>query len=1217
MTMNISQQPHSIKIPVVTLRNSQGMNSFLLTLLLVTCAIITAYWMSSPQQYGLRGRYYLNQQWEGDPVNTFIDADLAAAVENLQYQTVSVTWTGYLVVPETGVYRFSTNSDDGSRLYIEENLVVDNGGVHGLEQQEGEIHLLKGLHTLKVRYLQTGGFAALRVKWGKESESLQPLRGTSLLPPAINTAGFWIFRTSRHILPFFGYAWGLVVLWLAISTYRILRRSQRTLSSSVSLLRVWPARTLSRLVTHPVIFAGQQIIRPQVYYWILVVVYSCVIFLTLSYARTISDVMMTRYGDDIFSRITHVSLIVAGAGILAYFLTRRTHLVSRLVFFLLIAGVYGFLLNAELRDAIYDLLQTLGVYTETLESLDIYPLYAGEKVHFLEYGLLGLLLCKALSTQMTNNMAYLLALLFVYLIGMSDEFIQWALPSRVGEFRDIWMNVMSGGLAILAVLLVIRPKAFRHAFARSSLRPIGYTAAIAVIYTGLFLQTVHGFGSKIFMPDTGAEFVSGFSEYELLQFDQRLLRRFEGKPAHDDTKNDLWIINYEFNRHHHLRNQYYKKQQFFQSYCEQEILKTYFRSFLRQGRATLYEYDVDEFRVTPDPTTHIFYESEGQELSLTAFEPETMWEVIAILASFLCGVAVFSSPGVTSCQQFERRVGRPLVVGALLIAVCVPLYWKYVPQQIEHTNVVIVTLESSQPDYLSAYGYPKKTTPFFDELASEGVVFSNMITATSWTIPSLASLFTGVSPNVHGINARGDLMDQAVPTLFEALEQHGYAVGDTSYTLTEPSMKSVYKKDEISPQAALSEGRSEESYLLSWMHEHQNDPFMAWVHLHTTHLPYRASPPYNQMFMEDIDRRVLDDEQIKLVLSQLIIRKGEVAFDLERHPEVVRALFTQTLRQQDAKLGKILMKLEELGLRDNTLVIVTADHGDELLEHGFIGHASTSWDTTVYDDLINIPLVLTSPRKLPQGEQIENQVRLIDLMPTVLDILDIPFSQEIQGKSFYPLIQGKKDFQEYAFSETTPCGYSCPKRLEKNRLRAIRTNDWKLIEGYHHKDDQTTYELYSLADDPAETRDVIEQHPEIAEQLKQEMQRWKDAPQSFGYSRKKSDKPHYLDADVENRPIVLYPKVGTVITPKTHDQKVVVRWIGHEDQEYLIEYDVGTGGYHVEGEIEVTGTEHWFGPYPEDIWQALPLYNPWKFRIVPKNYPQYPSEWMTFEMRFE
>ena len=125
------------------------------------------------------------------------------------------------------------------------------------------------------------------------------------------------------------------------------------------------------------------------------------------------------------------------------------------------------------------------------------------------------------------------------------------------------------------------------------------------------------------------------------------------------------------------------------------------------------------------------------------------------------------------------------------------------------------------------------------------------------------------------------------------------------------------------------------------------------------------------------------------------------------------------------------------------------------------------------------------------------------------------------------------------------------------------------------------------------------------------------APAQFPYQQKKSEEKHYLDVDVEVRPIILFPKVGTVLTPETYNQRILVQWIGDQKTEYIIEYDVGTGGYHLTGQLEVVGPEQWYGPFPDDIWQELPKYNPWKFRIIPKQYPQYASDWITFEMKYK
>ncbi|GAK58465.1 hypothetical protein U27_05439 [Candidatus Vecturithrix granuli] len=1210
-------------------RRSHIIHIFILIAYFLTLTEIIILALCRPDFHGVQGTYYANEQWQGDPgavrLDQTISRDALRVFRDTQAQNqFSVEWKGYLHIPETGVYKFLTNSDDGSWLFIDDNLVVDNGGAHGLQKAEGKIHLIQGLHQIKVRYFQIGGYAILDLAWAQEPLPYTALDSKFLLPPDTSTPQFWMYQQARRLIPFFGVLWGILIVWIGVSTYLTLRQAENRrferYMSSRSLFGTWLSQTMRSLCVEPVLFAVHHLKRPVVYRWLLVAVYSAIIFLTLSYARTLSSLMETRYGKDVFSQITSVTLTAAGIGVLAYFLTRKTHLLARLSIFALIAAVYGFILNPDLRNAVCAYLQTLGMNTHFLESLDIYPIVAAEKIHFLEYGLLGLLLCKTLSYQIKNKSAYLVALVIVYLVGMTDETLQWALPNRVGEYRDIWINVVSGALAILAVWLVIRPRVFQQPFQWAALRPLCYTLAAALLYTGLFLEAAHGFGSRIFMPDNGVELTSRFSEYDLLQLDKRLVQRQKRILAEDSSNNDLWTYSYEARRHHYLRDKYYNSLQYFESYCEQEILKTYFRAYLGKANLVFFDYEPESFNVFPHPDQHIFYTSAAQELAVMKFLQRRFWIITGISVAFLCFLATFlpgtRRSGTSAPRNIERLVLRPIFGMAVLFVIILSAFTGRKTSEFTHTNLLILTVDSCQPDYWGAYGYEKNTTPFFDSLAPDGMLFTNAIAPGSWTIPSLASLLTGLNPNVHGIEARGQLMDRRIPTLFEMLEQQGYIIGDASYILTEPSINSVFKKENISDEVALSEGRSEESYLLSWMQEHKEQPFFAWVHFHTSHLPYRAAPPYNQMFLEDVDPDVLQDQQIEFVRSNIIVRKGEVEFDPQRHTEAVRALYTQTLRQQDAKIGKVLQRLEELGLKENTLIVITADHGDELLEHGFVGHASTSWDASVYDDLINVPLLLYYPKVFPAGKRIDTQVRVIDILPTVLDALNIPLTAKIQGQSLLPLIRGDSDFhEEFAFSETTPCGYSCPKRLENHRRRSVRSNEWKLIANYNPDENDTRYELYHLAEDPGETKNVLDEYPEIVDQFKQEMQRWMDAPQQFAYHVEKTEEEHYLDVDVEVRPIVIFPKVGTVLSPDTYNQRVLVQWIGQENADYIIEYEVGTGGYHITGELEVVGTEQWFGPFPEDIWQALPLYNPWKFRVIPRKYPEYPSEWITFEMK--
>ena len=1200
--------------------NSRLTNIVILLVVLLTVAELAALLICRPDMHGLSGTYYNNPDWQGEPALKSVDAEFSANLlkaqrAKLPQNIYSVLWTGYLDIPETGVYTFFTASDDGSWLFIDDILVVDNGGAHGLQEKQGKLHLLKGLHNIRLKYFQTGGFAAIQFLWQKDQSLKSPVPAAFLLPAHTGTAGVWLYQTGKTLLLPLLALWFVILASLAFAVF-----TRPTLGFYARWARI--GLTVRRLLIEPILFAGRQLKHPETWSWLAVVSYTAIIFLTLSYIRTVTNYLMQQFGEDILARVTVVTLIGIGGGVLIYLLSTRRRRLVRLLYFAGVIALYSYMISAEFRSFVHGWTQHLGYTGAFLQAQDIFPVYPGEKVHLLEYGFLGVLFCNALRYRIKDKTGYLLALLGVYLIGLMDENIQWTLPNRVGEYRDALVNLISGALGLLAIGLVIRPPIFRQRCQRSALRPLCYVLAGALLYTGLFLQTVQQFGATIFMPDNGSQFVSAFPESRLLALDKILLQRLEGKPAEDAPRAARIVFGYEAQRHQAWRDWHYQNKQFFESYCEQEILKTYFRAHLRRYALELFDYQPEQFKTPPDLNVSVFYASTAQEKAITLFSQKAMWAALAITAALLCFAATFF-PGAPDRlavpkslqRRVERLLLRPLFGLLAALAILFTLYAATIKPKAKHVNLLFLTIDSCQPKYFGAYGYARNTTPFFDKLASEGVLFSNAIASSSWTIPSIVSLLTGVNPNVHGIDMRGKSMDPQVPTIFEALAQQGYAIGDTSYMLTEPSVNSVFKKAEISPESALAEGRSEESYLLSWLETHKEQPFFAWTHFHTVHLPYNAAPPYNKLFLEGIDPAVFNDEQIKFVRSQLIIRKGEVEFDQARHAPVVRALSTQAIRQQDAKIGKVLLKLAELGLRDNTIVVITADHGEELLEHGFVGHASTSWDGTVYDDLIKVPLLIYYPPQLAPGQRIAAQVRTIDVLPTVLDLLQMPFAGKLQGQSLLPVIQGKAALPETAFAETTPCGYSCPSRLAENRLWAVRTNEWKLIAKYDAATKATRAELYDLQADPGETKDVLPQHSDVAEKFQQELQRWMDAPAQFPYQPKKSDAKHYLDVDVEVRPIVLYPKVGMVMTPQTDQQRVHLQWIGDKKTEYVIEYDVGAGGYRMTGQLEVVGPEQWYGPYPDDIWQELPKYNPWKFRIIPKQYPQYPSDWITFEMK--
>jgi arylsulfatase A-like enzyme len=270
-----------------------------------------------------------------------------------------------------------------------------------------------------------------------------------------------------------------------------------------------------------------------------------------------------------------------------------------------------------------------------------------------------------------------------------------------------------------------------------------------------------------------------------------------------------------------------------------------------------------------------------------------------------------------------------------------------------------------------------------------------------------------------------------------------------------------------------------------------------WYHYHGLHLPYNPQNPYDKIFQEDIFGGVsAETEAVALVKAKSVIKNGSVSFNSAEKKAVI-ALYDGQIRQLDDYIGLLKEKMKQWGILDNTILIITSDHGEELFEHGFIGHASTSLNAKLYDEIIHIPLIIRWPKKI-KHRVVGELVQQIDIMPTILDILGIPVSEGLQGR-FLPIsTQGKlTDNSRPVFCETILGGFQSTKEMEDIRLRCVRTDEWKLI--YTNTPTSAVssggssngnYELYNLRNDPMEDKNIFENHPEVARELKKKLFQW-------------------------------------------------------------------------------------------------------------------------------
>src|SRR3990167_1963220 len=408
-------------------------------------------------------------------------------------------------------------------------------------------------------------------------------------------------------------------------------------------------------------------------------------------------------------------------------------------------------------------------------------------------------------------------------------------------------------------------------------------------------------------------------------------------------------------------------------------------------------------------------------------------------------------------------------------------------------NILLLTIDACRPDHFSCYGYSRNTTPNIDKIASEGVLFTQAFSQSAWTTPGMISIFTSLYPPIHGVDAKDRTLKDDVLTLPRVLKENGY-VAPVLPKFVDIQNYWHLGFDVVDKERFQAE---EGEDLLKLLEAYKDQRFFMWYHYHGLHLPYNPKSPYDKIFQEDIFGGVsAETEAVALVKAKSVIKNGSVSFNRGERKTVV-ALYDGQIRQLDDYMGLLIERMKQWGILDNTLIIITSDHGEELFEHGFIGHASTSLNAKLYDEIIHIPLIIRWPKKIKHrvaGERVQQ----IDIMPTILDMLGLPLPEGLQGCSLVSSIQGKPTHNlRPVFCETILGGYQSTKETEGIKLRCVRTKEWKLI--YTNTPtrnvssgalDDGKYELYNLSNDPKEERNIFENHPDVARELKKKLFQW-------------------------------------------------------------------------------------------------------------------------------
>ena len=329
-------------------------------------------------------------------------------------------------------------------------------------------------------------------------------------------------------------------------------------------------------------------------------------------------------------------------------------------------------------------------------------------------------------------------------------------------------------------------------------------------------------------------------------------------------------------------------------------------------------------------------------------------------------------------------------------------------------NIVLITIDTLRADHLSCYGYDRRTSPNIDSLAAAGIICTNVFAPSSWTMPSMASLFTSVYPINHGvIHGIGLKMDQAIyvqeifspdlRTLAEVLQAHGYTTfGVASHRSLDEKFGYARGFDYFTCLPFLS-AQEVNKAVCDWEDKIKKaEKFFLWIHYFDPHSPYSAQSPWAREYALQAHTEVLLDlpalsgaELARLLqkcpdgglpdatqplcgnLKQLLQNYNDNVINQQDHNI---ALYDSEISYVDAHIG---MLLKQLNLCDDALIVITADHGEEFLEHGEMGHGHN-----LYQQTLHIPLIMKLPHR-QEGTVLNQPISLIDVMPTMLDICTV------------------------------------------------------------------------------------------------------------------------------------------------------------------------------------------------------------------------------------
>ncbi len=438
-------------------------------------------------------------------------------------------------------------------------------------------------------------------------------------------------------------------------------------------------------------------------------------------------------------------------------------------------------------------------------------------------------------------------------------------------------------------------------------------------------------------------------------------------------------------------------------------------------------------------------------------------------------------------------------------------------------NVILISVDTLRADRLSVFNPRGPQTPNLDKVAGNGAIFTRMQANSPWTLPSLCTIHTSMYPSAHGVDSMQDRLDDLRVTLAETLSDAGLMTGAVVsngwlleafgahqgfrfYDHMKHRLRTQYWSANLwfrfsrnffhdtTARQDTSNAGMHVGYALEFLEANRENNFFFWLHVIDPHEPYIA----RGQWAADAGKKY-PSTRIPARNSGMVVnyRKGLLLEEVDRLH--VEDLYNREVEYTDSQIGIFLDRVAELGLLRNTMIIFTADHGEEFWEHRDVSHGHT-----FFNEVVNVPMIIRLPEGYPVTRtKIDTQVRLIDVAPTILDFFGLPAMDLAEGRSLLPLIHGEEEPDRPAFYEAM---------IYYREQKGYSDGEFKYVIDEDTGEDQ----LYDLVNDPGEKINIADAEPERRLAMKGVLMDHLSHQRSIYDALDKSDGTAELDEETRN-----------------------------------------------------------------------------------------------------